>query len=215
MRRTMKSDRGGGWLRAAGLGAVLALGCSAGEPGEGLTSLSLPGAGDPSAGDSGDDSGTTEAGSDDARGSGDSGGAGPDAGASTSGAETAGDDGGGTTGGGRSTFNPLDEDGGDADGGEQPDTGMWSSCDGGGSCGGGLTCLGTDDMTMGVCTTTCAPAGNPAGCGGTPGGTATPSCLAVGGQSICALSCADDESCPGGMTCVPETDDAGAIAICL
>lgn len=204
--------------RQAGLVMLVgAMGCSAPEPGEGLTSLNFSASGP--VGDTGGDSGSGGAGD-----SGDSGAA-----ASTSDDDGAGDAGasddwsnpaestdGGDTGGGesgRSTFNPIDgDDGGDTG---QPGSGMWSSCHGGGSCDASLTCLGTDDMALGICTTECSPAANPAACGAVPGGTAVASCLSVGGQSICAIDCSGGLTCPAGMDCIAETDDTGAIEICL
>ncbi|MEX1368609.1 MAG: hypothetical protein AB1Z98_36110 [Nannocystaceae bacterium] len=61
----------------------------------------------------------------------------------------------------------------------------------------------------------CNPPGNPGACGPVPGGTTTPVCLTVGGQSICALGCEGGLSCPGEMICINESDDTGPISICM
>lgn len=114
------------------------------------------------------------------------------------------------------TFLPLD-DGGDAEGGQapQPVDGWWSPCLSAAHCDPGLLCLGTDDMTDGVCTAQCVPYGNAESCAPSPGGTAETTCLTVGGGSVCALDCSGGRSCPAGMHCLADHDDLGPIAICM
>jgi hypothetical protein len=112
------------------------------------------------------------------------------------------------------TFLPLD---GDGDGGHapQPADGWWSACLSAAHCDAGLACLGTDDMTDGVCTAQCVPHGNAQSCAPSPGGTAETTCLTVGGGSVCALDCSSGRSCPAGMKCLGDHDDLGPISICM
>lgn len=123
---------------------------------------------------------------------------------------------GGTSAGSAGTFTPLEGDGGAADGsGHQPSDGWWSACLDAPDCDPGFACLGTDEMTDGVCTAECVPFGTADSCGASPGGTAVPTCLVVGGHSICALDCSGGRSCAGGMSCLADHDDLGPISICL
>lgn len=106
--------------------------------------------------------------------------------------------------------------GGNDDAGMQPDSGWWAHCIPNQiACDAGFSCLSTDAGNDGVCTSVCNPAGNPGSCGASPGGTAQPVCLSVGGDSVCALGCEGGLTCPGGMICVNESDDQGPISICI
>lgn len=112
---------------------------------------------------------------------------------------------------GDATFGEADDGGQN----EQPANGWWAHCTQAIGCDAGFACLTTDVGDDGVCTALCNPAGNPAGCGPSPGGTTMPVCLSVGGQSICALGCEGGLTCPGGMICINESDDTGPISICI
>lgn len=128
------------------------------------------------------------------------------------------DEGGSSTGSGSGsagTFSPLDDDGSEDGEAPQPVDGWWSPCLFAAHCDPGLACLGTDDMTGGVCTAQCVPYGDEASCAPSPGGTAETTCLTVGGGSVCALDCSSGRSCPAGMKCLADHDDLGPIAICM
>ncbi len=106
--------------------------------------------------------------------------------------------------------------GDDGGNGMQPGSGWWAHCVPNMiACDPGFACLSTDAGSDGVCTMACNPAGSPAACGASPGGTNMPVCLSVGGDSVCALGCDGGLTCPGGMICVNETDDTGPISICI
>lgn len=63
----------------------------------------------------------------------------------------------------------------------------------------------------GFCTYACS--GGVASCEGVPGGTATPTCLPVDGDEVCALDCGGNKSCPNGMRCeqIEANDEARSI----
>jgi hypothetical protein len=106
--------------------------------------------------------------------------------------------------------------GGADDNGMQPESGWWAHCIPNSiACDAGFACLTTDAGNDGVCTAQCNPPGDPGSCGASPGGTAEPVCLSVGGDSVCALGCEGGLTCPGGMICINESDDAGPISICI
>ncbi len=141
-----------------------------------------------------------------------------DSGPQTSGPMTTTDN--GTTGGpgpmGSTDDGPQGGTFGNDDAGMQPDSGWWAHCIPSQiACDPGFACLSTDAMNDGVCTDQCVPAGDASSCGASPGGTSTPVCLSVGGDSVCALGCENGETCPGGMVCINESDDTGPISICI
>jgi hypothetical protein len=113
------------------------------------------------------------------------------------------------------TFSPLDDGESDGNAAPQPVDGWWSPCLSAKHCDPGLACLGTDDMSDGVCTAQCVPYGDPESCAPSPGGSAETTCLTVGGGSVCALDCSNGRSCPAGMKCLSDHDDLGPISICL
>lgn len=98
------------------------------------------------------------------------------------------------------------------DPGEQPPTGPWSSCDDV-PCANGMGCLQGESQGA-ACTVACAGA-DPASCPAAPGDIVEPICLAVGGDSVCALDCTGGLPCPTGMVCVLDNDDDGPIEVCL
>ncbi len=51
----------------------------------------------------------------------------------------------------------------------------------------------------GFCTYACK--GGVDSCDPSPGGTATPTCLPVGSDEVCALDCGGNKTCPSGMHC--------------
>ena len=87
--------------------------------------------------------------------------------------------------------------------GSQPDMGMYAHCyeDFFDNCGNLPSCVYIIGEMNGFCTIDdCANAA--ADCDASPGGTATPACLADGvGSSFCALDCAGGATCPTGMSC--------------
>jgi len=100
----------------------------------------------------------------------------------------------GSSGGG------TDSSGGGVD--EQPADGMYSECDSAIDCFGVQGCVAVMP-NVGFCTNGgCADA---ASCDASPGGTATPACVAAllngTDQQVCALDCSGGKTCPGGMEC--------------
>lgn len=197
------------WTIAIGLTAAT-VGCSKGtDPaltGLGPEPWTLPGDTDddpqspPTGGETGSDGGDTTGAADSGAPQTGSGGESTD-GPVNPGTTGGGEEGEGTFGGGM---------------GEQPDSGWWAHClPNTSACDAGLTCLSTDVGDDGVCTSQCAPVGDPGACGDSPGGTNVPVCLTVGGNSICALGCDGGLTCPSGMVCHTDSDDNGPIAICI
>ncbi len=169
---------------------------------------------DPSAGSSGDETGS------------------PTTGLEPTSTSTSGDDGGSTSTGSTeeesssssssssSGADDMGDDGGDDGGmgGMQPDDGMYAPCTIPRDCGFApelcITLSDMDDMVLdGFCSeTTC---NNPAvDCDPSPGGTAPPACLDVSvdgmADTACVLDCTGGATCPTGMTCY----SLGAMSIC-
>ncbi len=114
-----------------------------------------------------------------------------------------------------STFTPLDDDGGDGGGpGGAGDPGWWDFCLSDAECQAGFRCLIAEDMSGGFCSADCG-GGDPATCGEPGSGDAAASCITVSGNAVCALDCSGGQTCPDGMSCVPEIDQNGPITICL
>jgi hypothetical protein len=104
------------------------------------------------------------------------------------------------------TSMPGSESGGSSGGmpvDEQPEDGMYSACMGPGDCIGLTTCVLVG--ATGFCSN--ANCANPvADCLPNPSLTSTAPALCVAeatGLMVCALSCADGQTCPGGMDCLP------------
>jgi hypothetical protein len=100
---------------------------------------------------------------------------------------------------------------GDGDGdGDQPTEGAYSPCLEADACGGRpYLCLGLQDMGMtvdGFCSLPCVVDEN---CPPSPGGTAEPACIDIGGEGWCVLGCGGGDTCPGGMVCTDVGDGNG------
>ncbi|MFO0637040.1 MAG: hypothetical protein U0168_29770 [Nannocystaceae bacterium] len=107
---------------------------------------------------------------------------------------------------------PVDEpDSAGADPGVRPGSGPWSSC-ADGVCAPGLGCL-QGETTGATCTTACVGF-DPDSCPPPPGEVATTD-LHRGRGPGRSRDCAGGRTCPSGMQCVLDQDDAGAIAVCL
>lgn len=92
---------------------------------------------------------------------------------------------------------------------EQPDDGMYSACTGPADCIGLITCVAVG--ATGFCSASCADPVQD--CAVNPSATSTAPALCVAdvtGLMVCALSCADGQTCPGGMECLP----LGATMVC-
>lgn len=100
------------------------------------------------------------------------------------------------------------------DPGVLPSDGPWSACTGA-SCGPGYACIEQTQGAGGVCTVGCIAPGDASGCPAAPGEIVVPVCITVQGLPLCALDCSGGLQCPGGSTCVIDSDDNGAIAVCL
>lgn len=109
------------------------------------------------------------------------------------------------------------DDGGMVPDGNQPGDGLWSQCTTAQECGPiPALCIYLVDENMNPTDGFCSKTGcaNPAVDCPSPGGTATPVCVAMdvdGPEQVCALDC-DVGMCPVGMACV-ELTDLGKICI--
>ena len=65
----------------------------------------------------------------------------------------------------------------------------------------------------GFCTYACD--GGLASCAPIAGGTATPTCLPVGSDEVCALDCGSGKSCPSSMRCEQIEAGGQARSICF
>ncbi|MBC8073233.1 MAG: hypothetical protein IAG13_33230 [Deltaproteobacteria bacterium] len=97
---------------------------------------------------------------------------------------------------------PSGESSGGVD--EQPADGMYSACESAIDCVGLQGCLAVMP-TVGFCTNgSCVDVNT---CDASPGGTATPACVAAtlnaAATQVCALDCSGGKTCPGGMECLP------------
>lgn len=102
----------------------------------------------------------------------------------------------------------------DPDPGVLPSDGPWSECSGA-SCDPGYACIEPMQGAGGVCTVGCVAAGDASACPAAPGEIVAPVCITVQGTPLCALDCSGGLQCPSGSTCVIDSDDNGAIAVCL
>jgi hypothetical protein len=102
----------------------------------------------------------------------------------------------------------------DPDPGVLPSDGPWSACSGA-SCDPGYACIEQTQDEGGVCTVGCVAPGDASACPAAPGEIVAPVCITVQGIPLCALDCSGGLQCPSGSSCVIDSDDNGAIAVCL
>ena len=80
---------------------------------------------------------------------------------------------------------------------------VYSECDTPADCAPLAYCVHPPDEP-GFCSEPCDPVGDADSCEESPGGSARSTCVDIGdpNANLCALDCAGDRSCPGGMRCV-------------
>ena len=93
---------------------------------------------------------------------------------------------------------------------------VYAECDTPADCSPLEYCVHPPDEP-GFCSEPCDPVGDADSCEESPGGSARATCVDIGdpNANLCALDCAGDRSCPGGMRCVAVMTNEAERQICF